>query len=60
VPLFTYYRDKYGYVAGQFRVAEWIAAQAISLPVGPHLAPGDPQRIVTAVKNAVSHAKGNG
>lgn len=37
VPLFTYYREKYGYREGQFPNAEWIAAQTISLPVGPHL-----------------------
>ncbi len=57
VSLFSYYRDKYGYQPGDFPVAEWIGAQAISLPVGPHLAAGDPERIVSAVKNAVSHAK---
>ena len=60
VSLFSYYREKYGYETGQFPIAEWIGAQAISLPVGPHLAAGDPERIVTAVKNAVSHAKGRG
>ena len=59
VPLFSYYRNKYAHKAGQFAVAEWIADQAISLPVGPHLAPDDPERIVEAVKNAVMHAKSN-
>ncbi len=57
VSQFSYYREKYGYKPGDFPVAEWIGAQAISLPVGPHLAAGDPDRIVSAVKNAVSHAK---
>ena len=59
VPLFSYYRKKYAYKPGQFAVAEWIADQAISLPVGPHLAADDPERIVEAVKNAVMHAKRN-
>ena len=53
VPLFHYYRQKYGYQAGVFPVAEWLAAQTISLPVGPHLAPEDPQRIADAVKDAI-------
>ena len=41
VPLMSYYAQKYGYRTGQFPVAEWLAAQTISLPVGPHLAEGD-------------------
>jgi perosamine synthetase len=59
VPLTTFYREKYGYRDGQFPVAEWIASQALSLPVGPHLADGDPDRIALAVKDAIfkaSHA----
>lgn len=57
VPLFTYYRDKYGYRQGQFPVAEWLAAQTISLPVGPHLRPEDPDRIAAALKAAIMDAK---
>ncbi len=57
VPLFTYYREKFGYRVGQFPVAEWLAAATISLPVGPHLEPGDPARIATAVKSAVVGVK---
>lgn len=59
VPLFTYYREKYGYKTGQFPIAEWIAAQAISLPVGPHLNEEDAARIGAEVKNAVAKARGN-
>jgi dTDP-4-amino-4,6-dideoxygalactose transaminase len=54
VPLFTYYREKYGYRPGQFPNAEWIAAQTISLPVGPHLPPDGPERIGRAVKEAIA------
>ena len=57
VPLFTYYREKFGYRVGQFPVAEWLAAGTISLPVGPHLEPGDPARIAAAVKSAVVGVK---
>jgi perosamine synthetase len=53
VPLLTYYKEKFGYRKGRFPVAEWLADQTISLPVGPHLADGDPQRIANAVKAAI-------
>ena len=53
VPLFTYYKEKYGYKEGQFPVAEWLASQTLSLPVGPHLEAGDPERIAQAVRQAV-------
>lgn len=57
VPLFSYYREKYGHRSGQFPVAEWIAAQSISLPVGPHLQAEDPKRIADALKSAIVRAK---
>jgi dTDP-4-amino-4,6-dideoxygalactose transaminase len=57
VPLMTYYREKYGYKAGQFPVAEWLAAQTISLPTGPHVEPGDADRIGRAMKDAVRRAR---
>jgi perosamine synthetase len=57
VPLFSYYREKYGHKVGQFPVAEWIAAQSISLPVGPHLDPESPRRIADAMKASIHKAK---
>jgi perosamine synthetase len=48
VPLMTYYRDKYGYGTGMFPVAEWLARQSISLPVGPHVEAIDAERIARA------------
>jgi perosamine synthetase len=45
VPLMTFYREKYGYQAGDFPHAESVAAQTISLPVGAHLGDDDAQRI---------------
>jgi len=54
VPLFSYYREKYSHCPGVFPVAEWLAASTISLPVGPHLGPGDPRRIADAVKQAIT------
>lgn len=52
VPLFTYYSEKYGYKSGDFPVAEWLAAQTISLPVGPHLGPGDAEKLGNAFREA--------
>lgn len=57
IPNFTYYREKYGNRSGQFPVAEWLAAQTISLPVGPHLESGDPAYIAAAMKAAVAAAR---
>ncbi len=57
VPLMSYYREKYGYRDGQFPVAEWLAAQTISLPVGPHLEDGDAETIGKVFKKAVYKAR---
>jgi dTDP-4-amino-4,6-dideoxygalactose transaminase len=57
VPLVRYYGERYGYRAGQFPVAEWLAAQTISLPVGPHLAADDPACIARALKTIVRRAR---
>jgi dTDP-4-amino-4,6-dideoxygalactose transaminase len=56
VPLFTYYSQKYGYKSGQFPVAEWLADQTISLPVGPHLSKADAERVGNAFQEAYSEA----
>lgn len=53
VPQFTYYRERYGYRAGQFPVAEWLAEQTISLPVGPHLGPDGASFVAQAVTAAI-------
>lgn len=58
VPAMKYYSERYGYDARQYPVAEWLARQTISLPVGPHLEAGDPERIAAALKDAVQRAKG--
>lgn len=56
VPLFTYYKDKYGYHCGQFPIAEWMADQTISLPVAPHLTVDDAKRVGNAFKDAYIEA----
>jgi dTDP-4-amino-4,6-dideoxygalactose transaminase len=57
VPAMRYYAERYGWKPGMFPVAEWLADQTISLPVGPHLSDGDPQRIASAFKEAVRSAR---
>lgn len=57
VPLFTYYRTKYGYRPGQFPVAEWLAQQTISLPVAPHVQPEDVDYIAACFKEGVLKAR---
>jgi perosamine synthetase len=57
VPLLAYYREKYGYLPGQFPIAEWLAEQTISLPVGPHLQDGDAQRIGETFTSAIKTLK---
>jgi dTDP-4-amino-4,6-dideoxygalactose transaminase len=53
VPLMAFYKEKYGYLDGQFPVAEWLADQTISLPVAPHLKKDDPEYIGAAMVRAV-------
>lgn len=57
VPLFTYYREKYGYKPGQFPVAEWLAAQTISLPVGPHMSADEAEALGEAAIDAVAEVR---
>ena len=57
VPLFSYYREKYGHKPGTFPVAEWLADQTISLPVGPHVTPEDAAYIAASVKQAIGTAR---
>ncbi len=57
VPLFTYYKDKYGYRAGDFPNAEWLGQQTISLPVAPHVSEEDAHRIVACVRSGYEKAR---
>jgi perosamine synthetase len=57
VPLMRYYRGKYGYADGDFPVAEWLAAQTISLPVGPHLSAEDAAYVGNSVKRAIDSVR---
>lgn len=53
VPLFSYYREKYGFQPGCFPVAEWLAEATISLPVGPHLTVKDAATVGNLFREAV-------
>ena len=54
VPLFTYYREKYGYSDSQFPVAKQISDTIIALPVGPHLDTTDMNYIGETLKQIIS------
>lgn len=56
LPLFTYYREKYGLRQGMFPQAEWLADATISLPVGPHIGAADAERIVATFRDAYARA----
>lgn len=53
VPHMTYYKNKYGYITGDFPVASWISRNSIALPVGPHLNSDDMEYIAENVKKAI-------
>jgi len=57
VPMFEYYRTKYGYSPGQFPVAEWLGEQTISLPVAPHVSESDARYIADCVGDAIRTVK---
>jgi dTDP-4-amino-4,6-dideoxygalactose transaminase len=53
VPRMTYYREKYGYDASRFPVAQALSDASISLPVGPHLTADDAAHVATTVTNTL-------
>ncbi len=53
VHLHTYYRERYGYAAGRFPVAEEVCSRIVSLPLFPTLSDEDVQDVIAAVRDAV-------
>ncbi|MBR0256986.1 MAG: DegT/DnrJ/EryC1/StrS family aminotransferase, partial [Synergistaceae bacterium] len=51
VPLQPYYRNKYGYKAGDFPEAERYYREAVSLPIFPLMTDDDAMRVVECIKN---------
>lgn len=54
LPLSRYYRERYGSDPRDFPVARWISANAISLPVGPHLGETDMHYIADQLGAAIT------
>jgi dTDP-4-amino-4,6-dideoxygalactose transaminase len=52
VPRLKYYRDKYGYSAGDFPNAEIISDCSIALPVAWHLSKSDLTYVIEQLENA--------
>lgn len=57
VPRLRWYRERYGDPGDRFPVATELSDSGISLPVGPHLAPGDAARVGAVVSAAVREAR---
>jgi perosamine synthetase len=53
VPRLTWYREKYGYDAGKFPVAERLSDAIIALPVGQHLSVEDMKTIAREVRECL-------
>jgi perosamine synthetase len=52
VPRLRWYRETYGDPGDRFPVATQLSDAGIALPVGPHLGPGDAERVGAAVRRA--------
>lgn len=57
VPLFTYYKNKYGYKLGDFPVAENIGFNTLSLPLAQHVTEEDAERIGVCISNFLKNIK---
>ena len=53
IHLMKYYRDKYGYKAGDFPVAEDIGASTITLPLYPKLTNEEVDYVIQSVVDVV-------
>jgi perosamine synthetase len=54
--LFSYYRETFGYRAGQFPVCEDVAARSIALPFFPEMTEGQVARVIGALRDVLSRA----
>src|SRR5215470_2231572 len=54
VHLFTYYRERYHYSAGDFPVASREFERMLSLPCSPRLTDGDVEDVIEAVQSIVA------
>lgn len=57
VPRLRWYRERYGDPGDRFPVASRLSDAGISLPVGPHLAPGDAERVGAVVRLAIGQSR---
>lgn len=55
--LFSFYRDQFGYKAGDFPKAENIASRIFSLPLFPDMTQEDQDRVVAAMRQVFNHVK---
>jgi len=55
VHCFSYYREKYGYKAGDYPNALYIGENTCSLPLTPYLGNADVEDVITAVRKIILH-----
>ena len=55
--LHPYYREKYGYVPGDFPQAEGAYSRCVSLPIYPDMRPEQVSRVVETVKQIICNAR---
>ena len=53
LPSLKYYKKKYDHNKNEFHIANWIAENTISLPVGPHLKINDMDYIFEKIKKGL-------
>lgn len=53
--LYTYYREKFGFAAGDFPQAEHVAAHIVSLPLFPDMTNSDQDRVIATMAEIVNH-----
>jgi dTDP-4-amino-4,6-dideoxygalactose transaminase len=56
VHLQPYYRERFGWLPGDFPNATWISERTVSLPLTPHLTQQDVDRVVDGVRDVLAHA----
>jgi dTDP-4-amino-4,6-dideoxygalactose transaminase len=51
--LHPYYRERFGYRAGEFPNAEWISERTVSIPLGPSMTDDDVTDVIEAIRDVL-------
>ena len=53
--LHSYYRERFGYMGGEFPNAEFASERVISLPLSPKMTPADVEDVIRAVQKVITY-----